>query len=86
MFTYFWLKYCDQNHIKRIPIAVENIDLLFRLASQKIKADRLYLFLLSDGTRIDDNEYLESLENGRELSVRRNKTIIWRSILNWKDT
>ena len=80
MFTYFWLKYCDQNHITRIPIAVENIDLLFRLASQKIKTDRLYLFLLSDGTQIDDNEYLESLENGRELSVRRNKTIIWRDL------
>ena len=39
------------------------------LASEIIKADRPHLFLLSDGTRIDDNEYLESLENGTELSV-----------------
>ena len=37
------------------------------LASEIIKADRPHLFLLSDGTRIDDNEYLESLENGTEL-------------------
>ena len=41
----------------------------FYLASQIIKADRLHLFLLSDGTRIDDNEYLKSLENGTELIV-----------------
>ena len=66
---YFRLNYCDENHIERIPIAVENIDYLFRLASEIIEADRLHLFLLSDGTRIDDNEYLESLENGKELIV-----------------
>ena len=39
------------------------------LASEIIKADRPHLFLLSDGTRIDDNEYLESLENDTELIV-----------------
>ena len=65
----FWLNYCNENHIERIPIAVQNIDHVFRLASQIIKADRLHLFLLSDGTRIDDSEYLESLENGTELIV-----------------
>ena len=52
---------------KRIPVAVKNIDHLFNLASQITKADRLHLFLLSDSTRIDDNEYLESLENDTEL-------------------
>ena len=68
-FMYFWLYYCDENHIERIPIAVQNMDRLFRLASQIIKADRLHLFLLSEGTRIDDNKYLEYLENGTELIV-----------------
>ena len=34
-----------------------------------IKIDKLHLFLLSDGTWIDDYEYLESLENGTELIV-----------------
>ena len=48
---------------------MKNIDHLFNLASETIMADRLYLFLLSDGTRIDDNKYLESLENGTELTV-----------------
>ena len=48
---------------------MKNIGNLFHLASEIIKADRFHLFLLSNGTRIDDNEYLESLENGTELSV-----------------
>ena len=67
MYMYFWLNYCDENHIERIPIAVKDIDHLFRLASEIINADNLHLFLFSDSTRIDDNEYLESLENGTEL-------------------
>ena len=39
------------------------------MASEIIKADNLHLFLLSDGTRIDNNEYLSSLENGTDLIV-----------------
>ena len=66
-FMYFWLDYCDKNQIERIPIAVKDIDHLFCMASEIIEANRLHLFLLSDGTRIDDNEYLESLENSTEL-------------------
>ena len=34
-----------------------------------MEADTLHLFLLSDGTQFDDNEYVESLENGTELIV-----------------
>ena len=45
-----------------------------------IKADNL--FLLPDGTRIDDNEYLESLENGTELSAQENNSKKSRPILN----
>ena len=37
------------------------------MASEIIKADNLHLFLLCDGTQIDNNEYLSSLENGTEL-------------------
>ena len=67
-FMYFWLNYCD-DHIERILVAVKDIDHLFDLASEIVKAGRPHLFLLSDGTRIDDNEYLESLEKGTELIV-----------------
>ena len=66
---YFWLNYCDENHIERIPIAVKNISCLFHLPCQIIKADTLHLFLFSDGTRIHEDEYLESLENATELIV-----------------
>ena len=69
MFMYFWLNYCDENHAERIPIAVKNIDHLFRKATEMTEADRLYLFLLSDGTRIDEDEYLGSLEDDTELII-----------------
>ena len=46
-FQYFWLNYCDEN-IERIPVAVKNIDHLFNMASEIIKADKFHLFLLSD--------------------------------------
>ena len=36
---------------------MKNINHLFHLASEIIEVDRLHLFLLSNGTRIDDNEY-----------------------------
>ena len=41
---------------------MKNMNRLLNLASEIIKADRLDLFLLSDGTRIDDSEYLGSLK------------------------
>ena len=67
---YFWFNYCDENHhVERIPIAEKNINDLFHLASEIMEADRLHLSLLSDSTRTDENEYLSSLENGRELIV-----------------
>ena len=69
MFMYFWLNYCDENHVERIPKVVKNINHLFHLASEIIEADRLHLFLLSDGTRIDEDECLSSLEEATELSV-----------------
>ena len=74
-FMYFWLNYCDKNHIERISVAVKNMDHLFNMASKIINADRLQLFLSSDGTRNDYNEYLENLENGTELIIRTEEQI-----------
>ena len=50
---------------------MKNIDHLFRLDSQIIKADRLicFHFLTALKLIIDDDEYLEGLENGTELIV-----------------
>ena len=69
MFMYFWLNYCDENHVERIPIAVKNIDYLFHMATEKLESDRLHLFLLFDSTRIDEEEYLSRLETATELIV-----------------
>ena len=41
---YFWLNYCDENHVERIPIAVKNINHLFHLTSEIIETDSLHLF------------------------------------------
>ena len=69
-FMYFWLNYCDENdHIERIPVAVKSLYHHFNLDSEIIKADRPHLFLLSESTQINDNEYLSSLENSTELIV-----------------
>ena len=65
---YSWLNYRDGN-IERIPVAVKNIDHLFRMASEIIESDKLHLFILPDSTRINDNEYLESLETATDLIV-----------------
>ena len=81
-FMYFWLNYCDENHIERTPVGVKDIDHLFNIAGEIIQADRLHLLLLFDGTRIDDNEYLESLGNGTELIVCTEEQIKKTSILN----
>ena len=37
--------------------------------SEIIKSDKLHLFLLFDGTRTDNNEYLKSIESAIELIV-----------------
>ena len=74
-FMYFWLNYCDKNHIERIPIRVKDIDHLFNMASEITEADNLHLFLLSDSNWIDDKKYVESLENGTELIVCKEEQI-----------
>ena len=65
----FWLNYCNENHIEKIPVAVKNIGHRSNLASEMFGADNLHLFLLYEGTRIDNNEYLSNLENGTKLIV-----------------
>ena len=39
VFMYFWLNYCNENQIERIPVGVKNIDHLFNMDSEIIKAD-----------------------------------------------
>ena len=81
---YFWLNYADgNNHFERIPVAVKDIDHPFLMASEILEFDTLHLFVLSDGTRIDDDKYLESLESAAELiiSIERNRSKYCQAIL-----
>ena len=39
------------------------------MASELLESIKLLLFLLLDGTLIDDNKYFKSLENATELTV-----------------
>ena len=72
IFMYFWLNYSNKNnHVERIriPVAVKNNGHHFCMASKVFQSDEPHLFLLSDGTRIDDSEYLETLINATKLVV-----------------
>ena len=78
-FMYFWFSICDENHVEGIPVAGH----IFHLASERLESDTLHLFLLFDGTRIDEDEYLSSLEAATELlSAQRNRSRNCRSTLN----
>ena len=48
---------------------MKSINYLFYLGSEIIEADKVHLFLFSDGTRIDEDEYLSSLEDGTVLII-----------------
>ena len=58
------------NQIDRIPVAVKNIDQICRLASEILESDdELHLVLLSDRTRVSDNEYVENLDREQILKL-----------------
>ena len=64
------MNYCNKNnHLQRIPVAAKNVDHTSGMAGEKLKSDKVHLFSLWDGTRISDNEYLESLETATVLTV-----------------
>ena len=69
-FMFYWLNYCDENnHTERIPVVVKNIDQFFNLATEIIEADRFHLLLLSDGTRINDNDRINCLCEGTSPEI-----------------
>ena len=69
----FNLIYIDNQHksVEKIPIAVRNISTIFDIAEEiyDIGRESLILLLFEDGTRIDDNEYLQSLNKDTELFI-----------------
>ena len=72
-FRYFNLIYIDSHKksLEKIPIAVRSITTIFDMAEQilDIEKQSLVLLFFEDGTRIDDKEYLESLNEDTDLLI-----------------
>ena len=70
---YFNLIYIDSHEksLEKIPIAVRSIMTIFDMAEQILDIERhsLVLLLFEDVTRIDDKEYLESLNKDTDLLI-----------------
>ena len=70
---YFNLIYINSHEksLEKIPIAVRSITTIFDMAEQILDIERQSLVLLpfEDGTRIDDEEYLESLNEDTDLLI-----------------
>ena len=66
---YLWLNDSDKVNLERIPVSVKNIDYLYCMAREILESDKLYLFLPSGGTCIDDRVYLENLETAADLII-----------------
>lgn len=64
----FWLNYSDRkNHLERIQC--ERYKTSFHCGQRVLDSNKLHLFLLSDGTLIDNNKCLEILQNASVLIV-----------------
>ena len=70
---YFNLIYIDSHEksLEKIPVVVRSIMTIFDMAEKilDIKKQSLVLLLFEDGTRIDDKEYLESLNEDTDLLI-----------------
>ena len=70
---YFNLIYIDSHKklLEKIPIAVRSITTILDMAEKilDIEKQSLVLLLFEDGTRIDDKEYLESLNEDTDLLI-----------------
>ena len=80
---YFILKYSGESGFEKRNISVTDIDNLRLLASEVLQClpIDISLFLFVDGTQIDDNDYLETLESWTELFIckpsQREKLLIY---------
>ena len=61
------------NHIETFPLGVKNNEHLFCKARKLFESDELFLFLALDGTQIDENENLNSLETTTGITVSAEK-------------
>ena len=58
---------CQQHGFEKISAQVESLNEILSLSSEILRSESIYLFLFCDGTLIDDNDYLNTLDSGSEL-------------------
>ena len=66
---FFVLNFCDENDFEHVSVHVRDIDHLFSLECDILKTSKkdLFCFLFVDGTLIDENDCLRTLEPRTEL-------------------
>ena len=58
---------CQEHSFEKISVQVESLGEILSLASEILHSESIRLFLFSEGTLIDDNNYLNTLDSGSEL-------------------
>ena len=80
---FFILHFCGENGFDHCSVHASDINHLFCEASDVLKCSKqdLSLFLFVDGTLMDENDYLKTLEPGTELIVcksdRKDKLLVY---------
>ena len=69
---FFSLKFIkDDKHFETFDVEVQNFDELLTIASEKLccTREKNFIFLFTDGTLIDENNYLETLPIWTKLLI-----------------
>ena len=75
---FFSLKFIkDDEHFETFNVEVQNFDELLTIASEKLccRREKSFIFLFTDGTLIDENNYLETLPIWTKLLICKEKEL-----------
>ena len=70
-FNVFFLKFIKDDHFETVVVEVANYDELLKVSSEILSCtfDKILAFLFTDGTLIDENNYLQSLPIRTKLLI-----------------
>ena len=68
---FFSLKFIKDDHLENVNIGVTNYDELLKVSSEILSCaiNKILVFLFTDGTLIDENNYLETLPIWTKLLI-----------------
>ena len=75
---FFYLKFIkNDEHFETFNVEVQNFDELLTIASEKLccRCEKSFIFLFTDGTLIDENNYLETLPIWTKLLICKKKEL-----------